>query len=109
MRLTFPSMRATQEFVVPRSIPMTGPDTFEELKRAWSDDDCGCEWMVDSQLHVTDNCACDWSKRPALRRTVAARRWQGEARCEVSTIERPRNSLPSCYGWGEPRAGMPYE
>jgi hypothetical protein len=27
-------MMATHELVVPRSIPITGPETFEELKRA---------------------------------------------------------------------------
>lgn len=38
--LTFPSMMATHELVVPRSMPMTGPDTLEELKRACMAGDC---------------------------------------------------------------------
>lgn len=49
--LTFPSMMATQELVVPRSIPMTGPETLEELKRACMAGDCRVDVVMVSWLY----------------------------------------------------------
>lgn len=91
---------ATQELVVPRSIPMTGPETLEELKRACMAGDCGIQYS-DGQLAALDENT-EWLIAELLHvaeRGIASSRRSGEG-MRQGRIEGGRESRT--YSEGRP-------